>query len=298
MGFEKATKTKAKLRCAVFGPSGAGKTFSCLRIASGMSKRIALIDTERGSASKYADRFEFDVCVLAGRTIDDYIAAINEAASAGYEVLIIDSLSHGWQELLAMVDRLAKSKYQGNSWAAWNEGTPKQKEFIDALLGFPGHVLATMRSKTEWTCESGRNGRTQPVRVGLAPEQGKGIEFEFDLLIELSTSHTATILKDRTSKFQDEVIDKPGEDFGKKLLAWLADGAEPATANTTPIASATAALAAYASINVGIEECEQMMGGKLAPTWTEADVNTLRGAYKKRKDEYDQDQRATAGASA
>ena len=231
--FQRASKRRAKLRCAVFGPSGAGKTYSCLRIATGMGGRIAVIDTEHGSASKYADRFTFDTVNLADRTITGYIEAIN--AARDYDVLIIDSLSHGWQELLEEVDRLAKSKYKGNTWSAWNDGTPKQKKLVEGILSFPGHLLATMRSETKWEVADAGNGKTKPVRLGLKPEQGKGIEYEFDLLLELSTSHTAEVLKDRTGKFQDSTIDKPGEDFGKALAAWLMDGAEPEPAKAPPL---------------------------------------------------------------
>lgn len=225
--FTKATKEKAKLRLAVFGPSGSGKTFTSLRIASGISDKIAFIDTERGSASKYADRFDFDVLELVDRKLDNYIAAIQAAAAAGYDVLIIDSLTHGWKELIDDVEKLARSKYKGNTWSAWSEGTPKQMRFIDAILDYSGHIIATMRTKTEWTTETTSNGRSRPVRVGLAPEQGKGIEYEFDLLMELTTEHYGSIIKDRTGKFQDQVIEKPGEDFGKQLVNWLNDGTEP-----------------------------------------------------------------------
>lgn len=222
--FSKATKASAKLRAAVFGPSGSGKTMSALRIATGLGGRVAVIDTERGSASKYADRFAFDVLDLDTPTVENYRAAIEAAASAGYGVLVIDSLSHGWQELLAEVDRLAQlPRHKGNTWSAWSEGTPKQRALVDAILSFPGHVLATMRSKTEWSVEQ-RNGRSAPVRVGLAPEQGKGIEYEFDLLLELSQAHVAEVIKDRTGKFQDQTIDKPSEAFGLALAAWLAEG--------------------------------------------------------------------------
>lgn len=221
--FKKATKSQAKLRAALFGPSGAGKTFSALRIASGMGGPIAFIDSERGSASKYADRFEFDVCDLTNKTIAGYVTAINEAAKAGYAVLVIDSLTHAWQELLEEVDQLAKAKYRGNTWSAWSDGTPKQRKLVDAILNYPGHVLATMRSKTEWQTGESKNGKSQPIRVGLAPEQGKGIEYEFDLLLEINPDHQASIIKDRTGKFQDTILDRPGEAFGQELAAWLSD---------------------------------------------------------------------------
>lgn len=230
-GFKKATKAQAKLRAAVFGPSGAGKTFSCLRIARGLAGAggIAVIDTERGSASKYADRFSFDVMELVDQSIEGYCRAIRDAADGGYGVLVIDSLSHGWQTLLEEVEKLAKAKYRGNTWSAWSEGTPLQRKLVQAILNYPGHVLATMRSKTEWTTVDSGNGKKTPQRIGLAPEQGKGVEYEFDLLVEISTEHIANVIKDRTGKFQDKLIEKPGEDFGKALADWLSEG-EPAAA--------------------------------------------------------------------
>lgn len=231
-GFKKATKSQAKLRAAVFGPSGAGKTFTSLRVATGLANGgpIALIDTERGSASKYADRFAFDVMELEDQSIQGYVDAIRAAAQAGYGVLVIDSLSHGWQTLLEEVEKLAKAKYRGNTWSAWSEGTPLQKKLVQAILGFPGHVIATMRSKTEWTTVDDGRGRKTPQRVGLAPEQGKGVEYEFDLLVEISTDHVANVIKDRTGRFQDKLLDKPGEEFGQQLAAWLADGEPTAPA--------------------------------------------------------------------
>ena len=162
--FVKAEKRKSKLRCAIFGPSGAGKTYSALRIAAGMGGKIALIDSERGSASLYADKFEFDIVDLPEKKIEAYVYFIGLASEAGYNVLIIDSLSHAWHELLEEVDRLASAKYRGNTWSAWSEGTPRQKKLIDALLSFNGHIIATMRSKTEWSVEQGITVRvSQPV---------------------------------------------------------------------------------------------------------------------------------------
>jgi hypothetical protein len=223
--FQKATKTKSKLRLALFGPSGAGKTFTALSLGQGIGGSIALIDTEYGSAAKYADRFEFDTASADNPSIDEIINIINEAR--GYNVLIIDSLTHPWQELLAEIDQLAKSKYKGNTWSAWSDGTPKQKQLIRAILGFPGHFIATMRSKTEWAASEGKNGKKTPERIGLAPEQGKGIEYEFDMLMELSTEHIVNVIKDRTGKFQDRLVEKPGAAFGAEIASWLNEGVEP-----------------------------------------------------------------------
>ncbi len=221
--FTKATKERAKLRLALFGPSGSGKTYTALRLATGLTGDIAVIDTERGSASKYADRFTFDVLDLPATDINTYCAAI--AAAAEYDVLVIDSLTHAWHELLQEVERLAKAKYSGNTWSAWSEGTPRQRQLVDALLDFDGHLIATMRTKTEWAMEKDNRGRNKPVRIGLAPEQGKGIEYEFDVLMQLSPDHVATVIKDRTGRFQDRIVDCPSEDLGAELAEWLQDGA-------------------------------------------------------------------------
>lgn len=223
--FKPASKAQSYLRLAVFGPSGSGKTMSSLRLATGIGGSIAVIDTERGSASKYADRFKFDVAELADdKSIDAIIQTLKGARTAGYNVVIIDSLSHAWKELLEEVDKLAHAKYRGNTWSAWSEGTPKQNKLVDAILSYPGHVIATMRSKTEWVIEQGKNGKGSPVRVGMAPEQGKGIEYEFDLLLEMSVDNIGHITKDRTGKFHGQLIEKPGEEFGAELRDWLGQG--------------------------------------------------------------------------
>ena len=224
--FEKASKEQSKLRCAIYGPSGAGKTFTALAIAHGMGGRIAVIDTENKSATKYSNRaedpiFNFEVMNLIDHSVEAYIKAINVAEKCKIDVLIIDSLSHAWQSILEEVDRASKSKFKNNSYAAWSEGTPLQKKLINTLLRFNGHLFCTMRSKTDYLSEPGKK---TPIRVGLSPEQGKGIEYEFDVLMEISPDHIVEIIKDRTGKFQDKSFTKPGKEFGEELVAWLNEG--------------------------------------------------------------------------
>jgi len=248
MAFAKAERTQLYLRCALFGPSGSGKTMTALRMAKGIAGKmgvpVAVIDTEARSASKYADRFTFEVDNLKEKTVDHYIASMEEAAKAGYKVLIIDSLSHAWRELTEEVDRITLRNNNKNTFTPWAQVSPKQKRFINAILNYPGHIIATMRSKTEWVIGANKDGKTVPEKIGLAPEQGKGIEFEFDLLIEMNQAHNATVTKDRTGKYQDAVIEKPDEDFGIALYEWLASGkavipaapvktAKPAVKNTS-----------------------------------------------------------------
>lgn len=222
--FKKATKEKAKLRLALFGVSGSGKTYTALRMATGLAGeggRIAVIDTERNSACKYSGRFDFDVCDAKKPSIENLKMFIDEAKS--YDVLVIDSMTHAWIELLQEVEKIAKTKFGGNTWSAWSEGTPKQMSLINALLDFPGHIIATMRVETNWTTVTNEKGKVVPVRVGEAPKQGKGIEYEFDMLMQISPEHDALVIKDRTGKYQDKVIPMPDEEFGKALAEWLQD---------------------------------------------------------------------------
>ena len=220
--FKKATKKQAKLRLALFGVSGSGKTYSALRLAKGLGGSIAVIDTENHTACKYSDRFDFDVCECEKASINNIVNLLNEASE--YDVLIIDSLTHAWDELLEEVNRIAKTKFGGNSWSAWSEGTPKQRAFIKALLDFKGHLIVTMRSETSWEVTENDKGKKVPVRIGTAPKQGKSIEYEFDMLMQLSQDHSALVLKDRTGKYQDECIDLIDEELGKQLGECLSDG--------------------------------------------------------------------------
>lgn len=236
MKFQKATKAGCFARVAMFGSSGSGKTYTALSVATGIAQaigsRIALGDSEHGSASKYADRFDFDAVDLVKCDIDEYLELFRSAAEAKYGVLVIDSMTHAWHELLAEVDRFG-ARNRGNKFAGWATATPKQKALVDAILSYPGHVVATMRSKTEWVVEN-ENGKNVPKRVGLAPEQGKGIEYEFDLLLELDPQHNAYVSKDRTGKYQDQTIQLPGEQFGRDLVAWLTEPGAPAVATAAP----------------------------------------------------------------
>lgn len=258
MAFKRAEKAQSKLRLALFGPAGSGKTYTALAVAHGLiskmvdgrpvvNGRIGVIDSERGSASKYAGRvdkesgipFAFDSSEFEeSKKIDDYLLAIKDAAQMKFDVLIIDSMTHAWEELLEEIDKIAKVRFKGNTWAAWQEGTPKQRKLIDAILSFPGHIIATMRSKTEWQTENDiETGKLRPRRIGTKPEQGKNIEFEFDMLIDMAENHWGTVLKDRTGKFQDQILDKPGVEFGRALASWLSEGVEVEVKKAEPQSS-------------------------------------------------------------
>jgi hypothetical protein len=232
LSFKKATKKAAKARVALMGPSGSGKTATALRIAAGMGKRIAVIDTEHASASKYVGTFggDFDTLELESFSPETYVDAIKAAENAGYDVLIIDSLSHAWSGkdgALEQVDRAAKRSQSGNSYTAWRDVTPQHNRLIDALVGCKCHVIATMRTKTEYVLEEvTRGGKTtkQPRRIGLAAVQREGMEYEFDIVADVTLDHDLCVTKTRCAALDEYVCRKAGEEFGKTLLAWLTDG--------------------------------------------------------------------------
>ena len=149
--FKKATRHQAKLRLALIGPAGAGKTYTALRVATGFGGKIALIDTERGSASKYSGVADFDVLELESFSPEQYIEAIHAAEEGGYSVLVIDSLSHAWagkDGILEFVDK-RKAMNRGNDFSVWRDATPLQNKLVDTILTANLHIICTMRSKME-----------------------------------------------------------------------------------------------------------------------------------------------------
>ncbi|EIB7844583.1 ATP-binding protein [Salmonella enterica] len=228
MKFEKSMRKKAKLRLALTGPSGSGKTYSALLVAKGIGGKIAFIDTEKGSASLYSDIADFDVLELDPPfSPERFIEAIKSAEDAGYETLILDSITHEWGGVggcLELVDTIAKAKYRGNSWSAWSEINPRHRLFLDAILRSPMHIIATMRSKTE-TAQVEENGRKKVAKLGMKSEQRDGVEYEFTTVLDIAhETHHAIASKDRTKLFSNSDPVILGEDTGKRLLDWLESG--------------------------------------------------------------------------
>lgn len=230
MKFTKAERKKAKLRLALTGPSGSGKTYSALMIAKGIGGKIAVIDSEHGSASLYAHLADFDTLELGPPySPERYIAAIKAAESAGYSAIVIDSTTHEWSGsggCLEINEQTAKARFQGNTWSAWNDTTPRHRAFIDAMLQSSAHIIATGRSKTETAQTEGPNGKKKVVKLGMKTEQRDGFEYEFTVVLDLvHDGHFATASKDRTGLFAGDPVPVT-EDTGRRLLAWLESGAD------------------------------------------------------------------------
>ena len=228
MVFKKATKKDSKLRLGLMGPAGSGKTYTALAVAKHFGGRVAVIDSEHGSASKYADLFDFDVLELASFSPNDYTNAIK--AAEGYDVLIVDSLSHAWSGkngALELVDKAAARSKSGNSFAAWREVTPLHNQMVEAIMGAKLHLIATLRSKTEYVLEENDRGKRVPRKVGMAPVQRDGLEYEFDVVGDLDWENRLVVTKTRCPELAGAVINKPGKDFANVLKAWLGESSEP-----------------------------------------------------------------------
>lgn len=233
--FKKATKAKARLRMALCGPSGSGKTYSALKIGTALvdGGKILVLDTERGSASKYADVFEFD-CFDEWDTVGGYnpeklIEMIHEAGRQDFALVIIDSLSHFWFGSggeLDIVDKVAKRSQSGNSFTAWKEVTPIHNKLVATLLNSPMHVICTMRTKTEWVIEENERGKKQPRKIGTTPIMRDGIEFEFDVCGDMDQENNLIISKSRCPALARQVFGRPGADIAQLLAAWLSDGVD------------------------------------------------------------------------
>jgi len=222
--FKRAVKYDAKLRLAISGPAGAGKTYTLLELAKQLGGPIAAIDTEHGSMSKYADQFEFDVEELS--SFDPLIIPerISQAAEAGYRSLIIDSLSHFWNGKdgeLDQVDRVTARSKSNNSWAAWREVSPKHNAMVQAIVSAPIHILVGMRVKTQWLIQTGKDGKMEPKRIGLESIMRDGVEYEFDVAGDMDIDHNFVITKTRCPGLDGRIYNKPGKDVADVLKQWL-----------------------------------------------------------------------------
>lgn len=234
MQFKPATKQQSRLRMTIDGPAGGGKTYTALRFAHALAdgRPIAFIDTERGSASKYVGEapdgypWAFDVVELTSFSPETYTEAIIAAGLAGYVVLVIDSLSHAWEGKGGAIE--IKERAGGGDWKAWRAVTPIHGRMVDAILQSPCHVITTMRSRMEHVQEQDSTGKTVVRKVGMAPIQRPGMEYEFDIVGDLDYAHILRVSKSRCSAVQDATVEKPGPGFMRPVIEWLTSGAAPA----------------------------------------------------------------------
>ncbi len=234
--FQRATKAQLKARLAIDGPTGSGKTWTSLEVARGLAGddgRIVLIDSERGSGALYSDEFAYDYFRFEPPYDPAKLTEVVRAAETqGYDVIVVDSLSHFWEGeggTLDIVDAAAQRSH-GNTYAGWKVGTPALRHLIDALLGLDAHLIVTMRSKMEYLLTENDKGKQVPTKVGMAPVMRAGVEYEFQLVGDMDLEHRMVITKSRCKVLADQVIQpNRAPDMAETFKKWLGSGEPVAT---------------------------------------------------------------------
>lgn len=218
-------RKKAKIKMALQGSSGSGKTNSALFLAKGLTggdlTKVAIVDSENGSADLYSHLGKYNVLTLSPPfTPEKYIEAIAVCEKAGMEVIILDSISHAWDELLDFHSKLA-----GNSFTNWNKVTPRQRAFVDKMLQTNAHIIATMRTKQDYVLNQ-KDGKYVPEKVGLKSVQRDGLDYEMTIVFDIDIKHYTTCSKDRTGLFMGKPEFVITEKTGETILNWCNSGAE------------------------------------------------------------------------
>ena len=237
-GFQKAKREQVWLKVLLSGASGCGKSYSALKLATGIAKKcnsdIAFIGTEGSRNKYYADEFDYDLLELEEPfECEKYMDAIDQAVEGGYKVLIIDSMTHEWKWLNEVHDKMP-----GNSFTNWGKLKPRHHKFMEKVLRSPIHVIATARGKDDWVLED-KNGKQVPKKVGMGQQQDKDISYEYTVSLMISQdTHVASADKDNTHLF-DGRYEVLTEKDGERLYGWANKGDVPAPKPETPVYTST-----------------------------------------------------------
>lgn len=232
MGFQirKAEKRQLALKILCAGSSGSGKTYSALRLATGITNKtggeIFLINTEGDRGEMYANKFKYNILDLPEpRSPEKYMEAIQACIDAGASVIIIDSLSHEWNYLNEQVNNM-----QGNSFNNWARQKPRHRKLVDFIVESKVHIIATGRGKDEYVMETNEKNKTSIKKVGVGVQQEKDTEYEYMVTFNIAQdTHVATVMKDNTGLF-DNKFDVLNEKDGEALYDWANSGNEPVKA--------------------------------------------------------------------
>lgn len=222
MVLRQAQRSATKIKMEIQGPSGSGKTMGALRLAYGITgdwSKIAVIDTENGSADLYSHLGEYNVLTLTPEfSPEKYVQAIQTCEKAGIEVCIIDSTTHAWENLLAY-----HASLPGNSFANWGKVKPRAKKMLDTILQSQMHIISTTRVKQDYVLNV-KNGKNVPEKVGLKSVQMEGVDYEYTIVFDLDLNHNAKSSKDRTELFMDRPEFQLNEEVGKEIKNWCNNG--------------------------------------------------------------------------
>ena len=264
MGFtaNKATRELIWVKLALMAPSGGGKTYSSLRLATGMLEalkekglgqngRILMLNTEQKRGYYYANEFDYDIIDLqAPYTPENYVEAIEWAVKEDYPILILDSTSHEWEGSGGCLELHQK---MGGNFQAWAKITPRHNKFLGSIADSPIHIIATMRGKDQYSIEQGDKMSVKKLGVGAKQREGFEYEFTASFLMDQS-SNTAEVQKDNTHLFENESSILFNEGHGRDIVEWANSG----SGYTPPVRGRLSIEEVKANI---IELCKEL-GGK------------------------------------
>ena len=235
MAFQvkKAKREKIYPKIALMAPSGGGKTYGGLRLATGMVEeieketgkkaKILLANTEGKRGYYYADEFDYDIVDIdPPHNPEKYVELIDFAVENGYDILIIDSSSHEWE---GKGGCLELHQQAGGTYQSWARVTPRHNKFINAIADSPITIIATMRGKDQYEMTKDEKGKTNVQKLGVGAKQRDGFEYEFTVtfLIDQKTN-TAEAQKDNTHIFDKEGPTILTENHGRKIMQWANSG--------------------------------------------------------------------------
>jgi hypothetical protein len=256
MQLQKATRKKVKLRLGLSAVAGGGKTYSALLLAKGLVKdwtKIAVIDTENGSASLYSHLGEFNTIeLMPPYEPERYIQAIKTCENAGMEVIIIDSITHEWDGkggCLEIADKVTQESNSKNSYLAWGKVTPRHQSFIDAIIQSTCHVITSVRRKQDYDMVKNDKGKSEVVKVGLKEVTRDGFEYELTANFNIESNHYCTASKDRTGLFMDQPPFKITEQTGELIMKWCDQGVDADAINKEELTHALAKLPVLTTVD-------------------------------------------------
>jgi hypothetical protein len=218
--FQNATPTSAYLKCGIMGKQGAGKSRTAAEIAVGLVKHLkelgvsyatkpaAFFDTETGSdwLIPLFEKAGIPLVVAKKRSFADLLAAVRWAEENA-SVLIIDSITHPWRELLeSYMKKKQRSFLQIDDWG-YLKGDHGWAQFTDLYINSKLHIVMCGRAGDDTEQYTDENGKRQFEKVGVKMKTEGETGFEPSLLIlmeremDLRTkdmAHVAKVLKDRS----------------------------------------------------------------------------------------------------
>ncbi len=240
--FVQASREELFIKMGISAASGAGKTLTALKLAKYLSRTndgkrnyIALGDSESGRASKYAgqpDVPQFDTVFIGPNSpykefrtyhpVETYVKLITLAEDLGYDVLVLDSLSHAWVGSPGGTFDIKESHTRGkDERSGWRVATPIFDKLMEKIIGCQIHLICTLRAKQDYFRDEKKEGGL-PSRTGLDPIFRPDKEYDFDFWTEMDLAHNLYVVKGYD--LTDKRYNKPGEDFANDILDWLRGG--------------------------------------------------------------------------